>query len=105
MKCHNSRTDPFSKIMKVYVISTLAKPPDEDHPHYVDLAVHEREQEWFSRRFTKAFDGRPLSRYWKPIELYIRNPLRPRPDFYSFGIAKFVRNERAKELAGVPLEE
>ncbi|HYG33843.1 MAG TPA: hypothetical protein VEC99_03610 [Clostridia bacterium] len=91
--------------MNVYTISTLAKPPDSDFPHYVDLAVHERDASWFGKRYSHDFNGRPLLRKWKPVQLYIRNPRRPRPDFYNFGIAKFVCNERARQLAEVPLAE
>lgn len=89
--------------MKVYRISTTGKPPRSRFPNWTSLDIKEREIR--SGRLTyEKFSGRPYPFKWKAVELYIENPLYPRPDFYNFGTGKFVCNERAREQAGEALE-
>ena len=47
--------------------------------------------------------GKPFSRRWRPLHLYVSMPLLPRPDFFDFGCGTFVCTNRAAELAGEPL--
>lgn len=85
--------------MKVYSTSTLAKPPESGFPNYAEVDAKSEYRQLLGRRF----DGRPLARNWRPVELYIATPRLPKPDFYGFGSA-WVINQRAAELAGEALE-
>lgn len=85
--------------MKVYEISTLAKPPGR-FPHFSGLECSEADYAAVRSQF---FLGTPYPRGWKSIELYVAEPKWPRPDFFRFG-GVFVCNLKAMELAGEALE-
>jgi hypothetical protein len=89
--------------MKVYSISTAAKPPKGRFKEYASLGIPRKDLP-FLRLGRGGFSGRPFPAKWKPIEFYIDNPLLPRPDFYSLGVGAFVCNERARVVGGEPLE-
>jgi len=88
--------------MKVYGVSTLAKPPKSQFPNYAVLYADNQVYKFLNTVW--EFDGKPFSKPWKKQKLYIENPRLPRPDFFTFGIGKFVCNERARELVAEPLE-
>lgn len=89
--------------MKIYQVTTLAKPTNARFPHYANL-VCRNEDHAFLRIGRGQFNGQPFARKWHPIELYVSKPRFPRPDFYDFGVFVFVCNERARTLAAEPLE-
>ena len=88
--------------MKVYHIYPLAKPYEGNFDHYATLRVNERDRRLFGG---DDFSGRPYPRKWTPVELYVAQPNRPRPDFFHFGFSAFVCNQRAMEMAQGVLEE
>ena len=88
--------------MKVYHIYPLAKPYEGNFDHYATLRVNERDRRLFG---VDDFSGRPYPRKWTPVELYVAQPNRPRPDFFHFGFSAFVCNQRAMEMAQGVLEE
>jgi len=88
--------------MKVYRISTLAKPPNTRFDTYATVLADDQAFNFINP--TKEFSGAPFSKEWKKQRLYIEKPKLPRPDFFHFGISKFVCNERARGLTGEPLE-
>jgi hypothetical protein len=86
--------------MRAYVVSDLAK-PEGRFDSYAVLDLQAKDAGRFD--LAKLFHGRPFPRAWEVLELYNTTPMRPKPDFYSFGGA-WVCSERAVELAGEPLE-
>jgi len=87
---------------RVYKVSTRAKPPKGNFPHYAPLVTKsDRDENWLG---LDEFNGKPFSKKWRELELIISMPRLPRPDFFDFGGSVFVCSERALELAGDPLE-
>ena len=86
--------------MKVFKISTLAKPPQGRYRDYAGLGVSEKD----SAYVREVGSGRPFPTEWHPIQLWIDTPHWPRPDIYAFGPGAFVCSDRVVELLGEPLE-
>jgi hypothetical protein len=86
--------------MKVYEVTTDAKPPKSHFAHFAPLVPVKRDE-----KFLKWDDlnGTPFARKWRPIQLHVSMPLLPHPDFYNFGTGTFVCTTKAAELAGEPL--
>ncbi len=80
--------------MKVYKVSTHAKPPVRGHDYYADLTT---DDEWVID--ADEFLGAPYSKKWRVPNLYVRTPKRPVPSFYSFG-CPFVLSEQVLDLVG-----
>jgi len=87
--------------MRVYEISTLAKPPKSRFPHYSNLVAEDAV--WRFIGDGGEFRGVPFNK-WKPQAFYIEKPLFPKPTFFHIGVGVFVCDERARELAGEPME-
>ena len=85
--------------MRVYEISTLAKPPKSRFPHYAGLFAEDAV--W--RFIGDGLKGVPFNK-WKRQPFYIDKPLRPKPNFFNIGPTAFICDERARELAAGPLE-
>jgi len=80
--------------MKVYKVSTHAKPPVRGHDYYADLST---DDEWVCD--PDLFLGAPYPKKWRVPNLYVRTPKRPVPSFYSFG-GPFVISEEVLDLVG-----
>ncbi len=89
--------------MKVYEISTLAKPPNTKFENYAVLAADDSVWDFMGIE-RGEFAGSPFSKKWRKQQLYVAKPKLPRADFFTFGFGRFVCNERARKLAGEPLE-
>lgn len=87
--------------MRVYEISTLAKPPKSRFPYYSSLVAEDAVWEFIGRG--GAFKGIPFNK-WKPQTFYVEKPLIPKPNFFTIGATAFACDERARELAAGPLE-
>lgn len=87
--------------MRVYEISTLAKPPKSRFPNYSGLFA--ADAVWRFIGDGGALQGVPFNK-WKQQTFYIDKPLYPRPNFFNIDPAAFVCDERARELAAEPLE-
>jgi hypothetical protein len=61
----------------------------------VRSTAREKDEDWLG---LDEFMGTPFSRKWRPIELIVSMPLLPRPDFFNYGVGKFVCNERVTDL-------
>jgi len=88
--------------MRVYEISTLAKPPKSRFPHYSGL-VTDDEELWRSYH-GEVFKGEPIGKQWKTPIFYIEKPLIPRANFFNIYVGAFACDEKARELAAEPLE-
>jgi len=89
--------------MKVYEVSTTAKPAIGNFSDYASLAARESDRPFLGIG-RGEFSGKPFSGKWRKLKLYIDKPRLPRPDFYTFGWLMFVCNERARTIAGEALE-
>ncbi len=87
--------------MRVYRISTLAKPPQSRFPYYSLLVAEDKV--WKFIHHGGPFKGMPFNR-WKRQDFFIEKPLVPKPNFFGIGPTAFVCDEKARELAGEPLE-
>lgn len=87
--------------MRVYDISTLAKPPNSRFPHYANLVAEDPVWRFISDG--GEFRGVPFNK-WKRQTFYIEKPLYPKPNFFHVGVGIFVCDEKARELAAEPLE-
>jgi hypothetical protein len=92
--------------MKVYEISTLAKPPKSKFPYYSLLVADDGVWKDIWRSFGgEPFMGAPCEGKWKMPTFYIEKPLIPKPNFFNIGASSaFVCDEKARELAAEPLE-
>jgi hypothetical protein len=97
----NSRTKTTA--MKVYEISELAKPPKSRFPYYSMLVAEDEVWKSFAPD-GEAFNGIPFATKWKTPTFYIEKPLIPKPNFFNIGGGAFVCDEKARELAGEPME-
>jgi hypothetical protein len=88
--------------MKVYEISTLAKPPRGNFESYAPLTMGYEQR---MKLGAEVFTGNPFPSRWKPLNLYLEKPKWPKPDFYSLGSRVFVCNQRICDLVGESLVE
>lgn len=89
--------------MKVYEISTLAKPPKSRFPYYSMLVADD--EVWRAMAPDgEPFKGVPFKRRWKVPTFYIEKPLIPKPNFFNMDVSSLVCDEKARELAGEPME-
>jgi len=89
--------------MKVFEISTLARPTDRRYRYYSILAASDKVWAFLTPK-GEGLNGRPFGGNWKTQDFYIEKPLIPKPNFFNIGPRAFVCDERARELAGEPLE-
>ena len=89
--------------MKVYKITALGKPSDRRFKGYSALMAEDRV--WtFLTPCGEGLNGSPFGRKWIPQTFYIEKPLIPKPNLFWIGPSAFVCDEKARELAGEPLE-
>lgn len=89
--------------MRIYKISTLAKPPKSRFPYYSMLVADDDTWKRISPT-GEAFQGVPFGKKWKMPTFYIEKPLIPKPNFFNIGASAFACDAKARELAGEPLE-
>lgn len=87
--------------MRVYEISTLAKPPKSRFPHFAGLVAEDAVWQFIVER--GDFRGAPFPK-WTRQTFYIEKPLFPKPNFLHIGVGVFVCDEKVRELAAEPLE-
>ena len=88
--------------MKIYRVSTYAKPPGGKFQDYAQLSCRKSDEKFLRE---EHFHGKAFPGKWRPITLFFEEPLWPRADFYTFYPENFVCTERAKTLAGPALEK
>lgn len=89
--------------MKVYEISALGKPKDQRFKEYAGLLAEE--DVWrFITPDGEGLNGVPYGYKWKTQRFYIDKPLAPKPNFLWIGGRAFVCDEKARRLAGEPME-
>lgn len=89
--------------MKVYEISALGKPKDRRFKEYAGLLAEDAA--WaFITPDGEGLNGVPYGEKWKTQAFCIDKPLAPRQNFLWIGGRAFVCDEKARELAGEPLE-
>ncbi len=88
--------------MKVYEIDSLAKPGDRRFKEYAWLVA---EDEVWDRIMPdgEAFNGVPFGK-WKTQKFYYEQPLAPKSNFVHLCASAFVCDEKAREIAGGPME-
>lgn len=87
--------------MRVYEISSVAKPPKSRFPEYAGLLANDAVWKFIVEN--GDFRGIPFSK-WRSQTFYVDKPLYPRPNFFHIGVGVFVCDEKARELAAEPLE-
>ena len=88
--------------MKVFEITALGKPKDRRFKEYSFLGSSD--EVWrFIAPDGEGLNGVPFGRKWKVPTFFIEKPLIPKPNFFRTCLA-FVCDEKARELAGGPLE-
>jgi len=89
--------------MKVYEVLASGKPKDQRFEEYASLVADDEVWDAIAPE-GEAFKGIPLGREWTPRTFYFEKPLEPKSNFLYLCCDAFVCDERARELAGEPLE-
>ena len=95
---------PIDGVMKVYEISTLAKPSNSSFKVYAGLYADDKIWRFIVTPECEGFMGIPRKKTWKTQPFYIDKPLAPIPNFFHVSAGAFVCDEKARELAAEPLE-
>lgn len=90
--------------MKVYAIDTLAEPKNSPFKEYAGLYASDKVWKVIVTPECEGFMGIPRAKTWKVQNFYIDEPLAPIPNFFHMAVGAFVCDEKARELAGEPLE-
>ncbi len=90
--------------MRVYKISTIAKPKGSPFKEYAGLHADDKVWNFIVTPECEGFMGVPLKAKWKVQDFYIDEPLAPIPNFFHIGVGAFACDQKARKLAGEPLE-